>query len=110
MLPGLAKPADTRREVHITADGLLVAPSLHYPDCSLAPSILKRTQKIMTRHLLAALSIVFLATSRLPAQDYVWLEGEKPAAINVKPLIAGWGNKQFLSGGQWLQVSIDAGK
>lgn len=64
----------------------------------------------MTRHLLAALSILVLATSRLPAQDYVWLESDKPAAINVKPLIAGWGNKQFLSGEQWLQVSIEAGK
>ena len=58
----------------------------------------------------AALSIVCLASARLPAQEYVWLEGEKPASINVKPLIAGWGNKQFLSGEQWLQVSIDAGK
>ena len=43
-------------------------------------------------------------------ESAVWLEGEKPAAINVKPLIAGWGNKQFLSGEQWLQVSIDADK
>src|SRR5947199_709448 len=58
----------------------------------------------------AALSMVLLASSRLPAQEYVWVEGEKPASINVKPLIAGWGNRQFLSGEQWLQVSIDADK
>jgi beta-galactosidase len=47
---------------------------------------------------------------RLPAREYVWIEGEEPAAINVKPNIAGWGNKQFLSGEKWLHVSIDADK
>lgn len=38
------------------------------------------------------------------------MEGEKPSSINVKANIGGWGNKQFLSGEQWLDVSIDADK
>jgi hypothetical protein len=42
--------------------------------------------------------------------EFVWLEGEAPTAINVKPNIAGWGHKEFLSGEQWLQIAIDADK
>ena len=41
--------------------------------------------------------------------DFVWLEGEA-AQVNIKPNIAGWGNKHFLSGEKWLHVSVDANK
>ena len=39
-----------------------------------------------------------------PGRDFVWLEGEQPSATNVKPNLAGWGNKQFLSGEKWLHL------
>lgn len=42
------------------------------------------------------------------AQKSVWIEGEAFDHINVKPTVAGWGHKEFLSGEKWLQVSIDA--
>jgi hypothetical protein len=45
-----------------------------------------------------------------PGQDTIWLEGEAPIATNVKPNLAGWGNKQFLSSEKWLHLSIDADK
>src|SRR6185312_2702360 len=31
-------------------------------------------------------------------------------SINVKPNIAGWGHKEFLSGDRWLHLSVDADK
>ncbi len=40
----------------------------------------------------------------------IWLEGEEPASINVKPVLAGWGRKEFLSGEKWLHVAVDADK
>ncbi|MGD0089054.1 MAG: glycoside hydrolase family 2 TIM barrel-domain containing protein [Planctomycetota bacterium] len=74
-------------------------------------------------HRLAALSAFVLAvplnlslagageTPALHAGDaYVWLEGEKPDSINVKPNIAGWGHKEFLSGETWLHLSFDPDK
>ncbi len=42
--------------------------------------------------------------------QFVWLEGEQPSFTNVKLNLAGWGNKQFLSGEKWLHLSIDADK
>ena len=39
----------------------------------------------------------------------IWIEGEA-ARCSVKPNIAGWGRKEFLSGEQWLHLSIDADK
>lgn len=44
------------------------------------------------------------------AGDFVWVEGEAPASINVKPNLAGWGRKEFLSGEKWLHLSVDADK
>jgi hypothetical protein len=60
--------------------------------------------------LLLLLLCVHSAARAADSAPFVWLEGEAPAAINVKPNIAGWGHKEFLSGEQWLQVSIDADK
>jgi hypothetical protein len=42
--------------------------------------------------------------------DFVWLEAEKPQAVNIKPNLSGWGRPEFLSEGRWLSVSIDAEK
>ncbi len=44
------------------------------------------------------------------ASSFVWLEGEQPSSANVKLNLAGWGNKQFLSGEKWLHLSIDSDK
>ena len=44
------------------------------------------------------------------ATDFVWLEGERPTSANIKPNLAGWGRKHFLSGEKWLHVSLDPGK
>ena len=64
----------------------------------------------MTRHrsLALALALVLEASGRLLAQDVVWIEAEVASAINVKPNVAGWGNKGFLSGEAWLNVNVDA--
>jgi hypothetical protein len=53
---------------------------------------------------------LFPLRSSAQAADDVWIEGEAPASINVKPNIAGWGHPEFLSGEKWLHVSIDADK
>ncbi|MBE3071203.1 MAG: hypothetical protein IMZ66_13290, partial [Planctomycetes bacterium] len=44
------------------------------------------------------------------ADDYAWIEAEKPASANVTPKLAGWGHPEFLSGEAWLSISIDADK
>ena len=44
------------------------------------------------------------------AEEFIWIEGERPTDINVEPNLAGWGNQQFLSGEKWLSLSIDANK
>jgi beta-galactosidase len=58
------------------------------------------------------LGVLLLGLSALCANgaDYIWLEGENPTSTNLKPNIAGWGHKEFLSGEKWLHVSIDAKK
>jgi hypothetical protein len=65
------------------------------------------------RGLLALVALVSLHLSlrAAPASEnkYVWIEGEA-AQVNVKPNIAGWGNKHFLSGEKWLHISVDADK
>ncbi|MCL1888719.1 MAG: hypothetical protein FWF96_07620, partial [Kiritimatiellaeota bacterium] len=44
------------------------------------------------------------------AQNYVWLEGEKPTSSNYEGNPHGWGNSHFMSGGAWMHVSVDEGK
>jgi len=63
-------------------------------------------------HRLAASSVLLIAGSLglFAGEGYVWLEGEKPESINVKPNIAGWGHKEFLSGETWLNLSFDPEK
>ena len=66
----------------------------------------------MSRLLSLSLACVLLTLLTLTgtAADFVWVEGEAPASINVKPNIAGWGHKEFLSGEKWLHLAIDADK
>lgn len=47
------------------------------------------------------------ARAQAPAK-YVWIEGEATSAINIRPTIAGWGRKEFLSEEKWLHVNIEA--
>lgn len=54
--------------------------------------------------------LVSVPAGRLPAEDFVWIEGEAPGSVNVKPNLAGWGRKEFLSGEKWLHLTIDADK
>src|SRR5438874_11423660 len=63
-----------------------------------------------THNLSSVIALLLFSSAWSPAGEYVWLEGEKPSAINVKPNIGDWGKSQFLSGGQWLQISVDADK
>ena len=42
--------------------------------------------------------------------EFVWLEGERPSSANIEVQRSGWGNTQFLSDGNWLHCSIEAGK
>ncbi len=53
---------------------------------------------------------LFLALSALAAEPpvFVWLEGEAPAKVTgLKPNMAGWGHKEFLSEEKWLHISMD---
>ncbi len=60
--------------------------------------------------ILFAATLMLAFSSRAFADSFIWIEGENPSTINVKPLIAGWGHSEYLSGGKWLQISIDADK
>jgi Glycosyl hydrolases family 2, sugar binding domain/Glycosyl hydrolases family 2/Glycosyl hydrolases family 2, TIM barrel domain len=42
------------------------------------------------------------------AGNFVWLEGEQPARINIVPKPEGVGHSDFLSATNWLKISIDA--
>jgi len=62
-------------------------------------------------HVLSAVALACLALFARPAvavPPYVWIEGEATVSTNLKPNIAGWGRKEFLSEGKWLHVSIEA--
>jgi beta-galactosidase len=58
--------------------------------------------------LLLTLAALLSVPARLPAQDYIWLEGESPTRANVKFSATGWGNAHYLSGGKWLYGSVEA--
>ena len=60
----------------------------------------------MRRSLLALLLAAIPAAS-LPAQEYVWMEGEAPTRASVKFETGGWGHADFLSGGGWLHGSVE---
>ncbi len=58
------------------------------------------------RHFLSALLLSLLAGAPAAA-EYVWIEGESLAERPAGFKVGGWGNQQYLSGGQWLFAGID---
>ena len=56
------------------------------------------------------LAVLVFAASAARAAEYVWIEAEDTAAINFKPGVSGWGHPEYLSGGKWLHVAVDAAK
>ena len=71
-------------------------------------------QKIL-RHfaLILSLNLLLCFIARAQNTDTIWIEAENTATINIKPSdklkiqTAGWGNKQFLSGESWFQISAE---
>lgn len=65
---------------------------------------------------LVSLFLLCIVTATARAQQgsdpasFVWIEGEATTSANVKPNVAGWGRKEFLSGETWLHYSLDAEK
>jgi beta-galactosidase len=55
----------------------------------------------------ALAGLCFCARAALPA--YVWLEGES-ARTSFKAAIGDWGRPRFLSGGNWLHISVEEDK
>jgi beta-galactosidase len=58
--------------------------------------------------LIGAASLILPAPAA--AAPFVWLEGEKPTRINYQPNPEGVGNPHFLSGTNWLKISLEADK
>jgi Glycosyl hydrolases family 2/Glycosyl hydrolases family 2, TIM barrel domain len=48
-----------------------------------------------------------LLTATTAGADTIWIEGESLAGLPAGFKTGGWGNTQYLSGGQWLFASID---
>ena len=70
---------------------------------------MSRRAVVSANALTAALVVTAVLTlpSRVGAADYVWIEGESLAQPPAGFKVAGWGNKHYLSGGNWLFASID---
>ncbi len=59
------------------------------------------------RPIILAASLVASAFAAEPPA-FVWVEGEQPAKVaGLKPNMAGWGHKEFLSEEKWLHISMD---
>ncbi len=74
-----------------------------------------RSHANLLRHCVGACFMAIMTTSlSLSAQaatpDFLWLEGEQPASINLTTKPEGTGNPHFLSASNWLKVSIEADK
>ena len=85
-----------------------VQPDTPHP-LSLQPSAY--SLRLRTTAVLAVVFLSCLIASNARAADYAWLEGEAPTSINVDPVLVnlhGWGNAQYLSGGNWLSMQIPA--
>jgi len=71
-------------------------------------------KQTFTRGLLATLALsAFGLCYSARVQDggeTVWIEAEDAASTNLKLAAAAWGNSGFLSGGKWVNVTIDADK
>ncbi len=60
---------------------------------------------------LISLSLMMPATKAVAA-DTIWIEGEAPASVapdSIKPSIENVGRPQYLSGGNWLKINMEAG-
>jgi hypothetical protein len=74
---------------------------------------LRLSSRILAPLLTIALAILCSGLGRAadPTPDYVWIEGENTSSVEpatVKPNIS-QGAPNILSGGKWLQISIDPG-
>jgi len=67
----------------------------------------------LNQWLLATLALSTLGLRpAVPTQsgETIWIEAENAASSNLKLEASGWGNTQFLSGGKWVNIGIDADK
>ena len=55
----------------------------------------------------AAATVLVVGVPCAKAADYVWIEAESLAQKPEGFKVAGWGNKQYLSGANWLFAAID---
>lgn len=68
--------------------------------------------KLLPSHRLVlglALTTGLNLAAQAAAPAFVWLEGES-ARTTFKVDIGGWGRPQFLSGSNWLHVSVEEGR
>ena len=63
----------------------------------------------LTCCLIIVASLAACPRAAVPA-EFVWIEGENPQSINVKPDINPSGRPQLLSGGKWLTLHLDPGQ
>jgi hypothetical protein len=59
------------------------------------------------QHRLFSMMVVALAALAAEAGEYIWIEGEKPAAKNIEVTLNGWGEAKVLSGEAWLSLVIE---
>ncbi len=67
----------------------------------------------LRKHRFAVLVLALTAAalnSQAAQPPFIWLEGESPAKINFQTKDEGVGHPDFLSGGKWLKVGIEADK
>ncbi|MFW6286385.1 MAG: glycosyl hydrolase 2 galactose-binding domain-containing protein [Candidatus Sumerlaeota bacterium] len=64
----------------------------------------------MKRSMLLTLLIFMASLTLAGAQDFVWLEGEKPTKTNFDVPTHGWGKPEYLSGGAWLTLGDNHAK
>lgn len=49
-----------------------------------------------------------VVSSALGQETFIWLEGEEPTSATFPYQAGGWGNREYLSEGEWLHFSISA--
>lgn len=59
-----------------------------------------------------AIVILVVLSACVPAraQETVWMEAENPASANYEVRSSNWGKADLLSGGQWLDYTVNAGQ
>ena len=56
------------------------------------------------------MSFIALHGMAASAGDFIWIEGERPGSINLKPDVNGSGRPNLVSDGKWLTVHLDSGE